>query len=189
MAVRLCQAVPAQVFFRVRFYRLRLKDDRKRNAGPLRECGAPPTGRTKYVEYRGAGRPAPHLYAAPGGVRALSPLAAGSSPACRTSGQAFQGGRPSPDLPALLPTPCAPVTRRKRGQAAASGLTPKEPPPTSHIPAHTSAAPGTARTAVSPCLTRAGSSCASLSVHAPGRRMEHRPARVLLYSPCTAAAG
>lgn len=36
-------------------YRLRLKNDRKRNAGPLRECGAPPTGRTKYVELEGAG--------------------------------------------------------------------------------------------------------------------------------------
>ena len=214
-AVRFRLAAPALGVFRVRFYRQRLKNDRERNAGPLRECGAPPTGRTKYVEYRGAGRPAPHLYATPGGVRDFSPLTAGSSPACRTSGQGIHGGRPSHDLPARLPTPRQkkpipfrfPGLRKSRESCIsigsfflsntdplcwalcsygtrnavrrqASGLTPREPPPTSHTPAHTSAAPGSARAFFCLVFPDAGVELRLLIVHAPGRRMEHRPARV-----------
>ena len=108
-------------------------------------------------------RPAPHLYAAPGGVRDYPLLTAGSSPACRTSGQGIHGGRPSHDLPALLPTPRAPVTRGKRGQAAASGLTPREPPPTSHTLARTSAAPRH--------NARVLSACCVFPTRARGRRL------------------
>ena len=56
-AVRLRRAAPAQVIFRVRFLSAALKRRQKRNARPLRECGTPSNGRSKYLWYRGEAPP------------------------------------------------------------------------------------------------------------------------------------
>lgn len=139
-AVRFRLAAPALGVFCVRFYRQRLKDDRERNARPLRECGAPPTGRTKYVEYRGAGRPAPHLYAAPGGAGDLSPLAAGSIPARRTNGRDIIR-RQALQITAST-APYAPSSVTVTWQTRSGGSFRTDTKGTTADLAHTSSAPG-----------------------------------------------